>query len=291
VTKVETVQQLAASATEALTAQIQDWCRFLVIAGRFYKYHFLEQVLIYTQRPTATACASYDLWKTRMRRHVRGGRTGIALLCRGNDGKPALRYVFDVSDTVELEDSLSPEPWQYSDKYHETVTAQLAQQFQTPQGKLEDMLISLSALAVSKATEKSRADILQAVKGSGLDGQDEDAALGSFAAAATVRLAFLLLARCGYDLDSYFTKEDFAGITNFTTRKSVLALGNTVSDSARVILRQIETAIRDYDAAPPEPVTPAPAPRAKRRGRPPSKEKAQTQDQPKKKNKMGGKKP
>ncbi len=289
-TKVETVQQMAASATQALTAQIQDWCRFLVIAGRFYKYRFLEQVLIYTQRPTATACASYDLWNSRMRRRIRRGRSGIALLYRGSDGKPALRYVFDVADTVELEDSLSPEPWQYSAKYHAAVTAHLARQFQTPQGKLEDMLISLSALAASKVAEKSRENILLAVKGSGLDGESEDAALGSFAAAATVSLAFLLLARCGYDLDAFFTKEDFAGITNFTTRRSVLALGNTVSDSARVILRQIETAIRDYDAAPPEPVNPAPAPR--RRGRPP---KAQAQDKPqdkpKKKTKPGSKKP
>ncbi len=122
------------------------------------------------------------------------------------------------------------------------------------------MLISLSALAASKVAEKSRENILLAVKGSGLDGESEDAALGSFAAAATVSLAFLLLARCGYDLDAFFTKEDFTGITGFTTRKSVLALSNTVSDNARVILRQIETAIRDYDAAPPPPPAPKPFP-------------------------------
>lgn len=289
-TKVETVQQMAAGATQALTAQIQDWCRFLMSAGRFYKYGFIDQVLIYTQRPTATACASYDLWNSRMRRRIRRGRTGIALLCRGSDGKPALRYVFDVADTVELEDSLTPAPWQYSAKYHEAVTAHLAQHFQTPKGKLEDMLIALSAQTVSEATQNSKAGILQAVKGSGLDGQGEDAALDSFTAAATVSLAFLLLARCGYDLDAFFTKEDFVGITGFSTKRSVLALGNTVSDNAHAILAQVEKAIRDYDAAPPEPVNPAPAPR--RRGRPP---KAQAQDKlqdkPKKKTKPGGKKP
>lgn len=262
-TKVETIRQMAADATEGLTAQIEDWCRFLVCAGRFYKYGFVDQVLIYTQRPTATACASYGLWKDRMGRRIRYGRKGIALLYKGSDGKTALRYVFDVSDTVELEDSLSPDPWQYSDKYREAVTAHLAQHFQTPQGKLEDMLVALSARTVTQAAQKSRGAILRALKGCGLDGKKEKTILDNFSAVATASLTFLLLARCGCDLDAFFTQKDFAAVPRFSTRNSVVALGGVVSDSARAILGQIEKAIRDYDAQQDRPKTRGRKPKAK----------------------------
>ena len=79
-TKADTYRQMADHATANLTAQVIDWSKFLLTAGQFHKYNFLDQVMIYTQRPTATACAEFDLWSRRMGRRIRRGSKGIALL-------------------------------------------------------------------------------------------------------------------------------------------------------------------------------------------------------------------
>ena len=106
-TKAEMYRQMADHATQNLTAKIKDWSRFLVLAGQFYKYRFMDQVMIYTQRPAATACAEFDLWNNRMGRRIRAGSKGIALL-RYRDGRIFLRYVFDVADTERRENGRDP---------------------------------------------------------------------------------------------------------------------------------------------------------------------------------------
>jgi len=245
--KVDAYQQMADCAMENLSAQIKDWSRFLILAGQFYKYNFLDQVMIYTQRPNATACAEYDLWSQRMRRHVRRGSKGIALL-RYRDGRVFLRYVFDVADTVRREESRDPMPWQYRDEYQECVTAHLAGSFGVPGDTgLDKQLINLAVQFADEHWRDFKDKIMCSVHDSLLDELDEDNVSLRFKTAVTASLSFLLLARCGFDLDSYFTPEDFECIGEFNTRDTVLALGNAVSESAGVILRQVERAIRKYE--------------------------------------------
>lgn len=245
--KAEMYRQMADQATEALTAQVKDWTRFLIVAGNFYKqYGFLDQVMIYVQRPNATACAEFDLWTRRMGRHVRRGAKGIALLCRSG-GRVSLRYVFDVADTERREDGRDPVLWQYRDEQEGVVTSRLAECFGIPGGNgLAKQLVALAVQFADERWHDFRDGIMGSVHDSALDGLDEDNVGLRFRSAVTVSLSFLLLARCGFDLDTYFTPEDFACIGEFNTRDTVLALGNAVSESANVILRQVEYAVKAY---------------------------------------------
>lgn len=259
--KVETYRQMADHATGNLTAQIKDWSKFLMMAGQFYKYSFLDQVMIYTQRPDATACAEFDLWNHRMGRRIRRGSKGIALL-RYRDGRVFLRYVFDVADTERRENGRDPMLWQYRDEYENTVTARLEEAFGVPGSNgLAKQLITLAVQFADEHWNDFKDKIMLAVHGSSLDGLDEDNVALRFRSAVTVSLSFLLLARCGFDLDSYFTPEDFECIADFDTRDTVLALGNAVSESANVILRQVERAVKacmfGRAITPPAPAQPA----------------------------------
>ena len=246
-TKAEMYREMADRATENLTAQITDWVKFLLFAGKFYRYSsFLDIVMIYTQRSDAKACAGYDLWKHRMNRQVRFGSKGIALL-RYRDGRVFLRYVFDIADTERRENSRDPVLWQYRSEYEGAVTARLEEAFGVPGGDgLAKQLIGLAVQFADEHLHDFKDSIMLAVHDSSLDGLDEDNVALRFRNAVTVSLAFLLLARCGFDLDTYFTPEDFACIGEFNTRDTVLALGNAVSESANVILRQVEYAVKSY---------------------------------------------
>ena len=251
-TKVDTYRQLADRATGNLTAQVADWARFLLVAGKFYKYNFLDQVMIYTQRPDATACAEFDLWTRRMNRHIRRGSRGIALL-RYRDGRIFLRYVFDVADTERRANGRDPVLWQYKAGHESAVTARLEECFKVPGGDgLAKQLITLAVQFADEHWHDFGDRIMGSVHDSSLDGLDGDNVALRFRNAVTVSLAFLLLARCGFDLDGYFTPEDFACIGDFDTRDTVLALGNAVSESAGVILRQVEYAVKRQLRDPPK---------------------------------------
>ena len=153
-TKLDTYTRMADTATHSLTAQIRDWSRFLIFAGRFYKYNFMDQVMIYTQRPDATACAEFDLWSVHMDRRIRRGSKGIALLYRTSGGRISYRYVYDVSDTERRrETSRDPRPWIYRPEYEGTVSAHLEACFKIPGNNgLANQLICLMSLTFCMAS-------------------------------------------------------------------------------------------------------------------------------------------
>jgi len=251
-TKTDTYRQIADHATQSLTAQVADWSKFLILAGQFYKYNFMDQIMIYVQRPTATACAEFDLWNHRMGRRIRRGSKGIALL-RYRDGRVFLRYVFDVADTERRENGRDPMLWQYREEYEQAVTARLEECFKIPgDAGLAKQLITLAVQFADDHWNDFHDRIMLSIHESSLDELDEDNVALRFRNAVTVSLAFVLLARCGFDLDSYFTPEDFACIGEFDTRDTVLTLGSAVSESAGVILRQVEYAIKRQLSDPPK---------------------------------------
>ena len=248
-TKLDTYTKMADSATESLTAQVKDWYRFLIVAGQFYKYNFLDQVMIYTQRPDATACAEFDLWSVRMDRRIKPRSKGIALLYRTSGGRIAVRYVFDVSDTERRrESSRDPKPWTYRPEYKRAVMSHLEKSLGMSGAR--DLPGQLTALAIQSATDRwndFKYEIMHSIHDSRLDGLDEDNVSCRFQSAMLVSLAFLLLAQCGFDLDAYFAPNDLDYVLEFDTKDSILALGDAVSESANVILRQVERAIREYE--------------------------------------------
>lgn len=123
-TKAERYAQMADKVATQLTGSWQEWAGFLATASRLYKYPFHEQLMIYAQRPDATACAEYDLWNEKMGRYVRRGSKGIALVDDSGD-RPSLRYVFDISDTGTREHSRTPWLWQLEERHLDSVQTML----------------------------------------------------------------------------------------------------------------------------------------------------------------------
>ena len=144
--KAQLYAQMADHAATQITGSYQEWTAFLTTAARLYKYPYDEQLMIFAQRPDATACAEYDLWNEKMRRYVRRGSRGIALIDT-TGGQPRLRYVFDISDTGGGENSRRPFLWQYRPEEHrDTVTAALENHFDvTGENGLPDQLERIAA--------------------------------------------------------------------------------------------------------------------------------------------------
>ena len=126
--KTEEYLALAQRTANGLTRYWESWTDYLTTASRLYKYPFADQLMIYAQRPDATACADFDIWNNRMNRYVRRGAKGIALLDESS-GFPRLHYVFDVSDTGVRRNSRDPEVWQFNDDLKQPVSEMLSKTY------------------------------------------------------------------------------------------------------------------------------------------------------------------
>lgn len=164
--KVQLYAQMADRTAEQITGSYQKWTAFLTTAARLYKYPYNEQLMIFAQRPEATACAEYDLWNKQMRRYVRRGSKGIALVDTSSD-QPKLRYVFDVSDTSGGENSRRPYLWEYRQEHREVVSAALEQRFDVSgENGLADQMERVAAQLVDEYWHDNRRDIVGIVDGS-----------------------------------------------------------------------------------------------------------------------------
>ena len=147
-TKAELYAQMADKVATQLTGSWQEWAEFLTTASRLYKYPFHEQLMIYAQRPDATACAEYDLWNEKMGRYVRRGSKGIALVDDSGD-RPRLRYVFDISDTGTREHSRTPWLWQLEERHLDSVQAMLERIYDVSGDDLAGQLTEVAGKLVS----------------------------------------------------------------------------------------------------------------------------------------------
>ncbi len=240
--------QMADSAVRQVTGSYQTWTGFLATAGRIYKYPFPEQLMNYAQRPEATACAEYDFWNQRMRRYIRRGSKGIALIDNSH-GKPVLRYVFDVSDTGRMDDrGLNPNLWQYREEHRDVVTAALETRFEVS-GKdgIAAQLENIAAKLAGEYWDDHQDDILRTVDGSFLEEYDAFNIGAAFRSAAAVSITYALMSRCGLEPETYFQHEDFLSVFDFNTQDTVTALGTAVSQTSEQVLRQIERVIKNYE--------------------------------------------
>ena len=245
---VQAALQMADNAARQVTSSYQEWTAFLSTAGRLYKYPFPEQLMIYTQRPEATACAEWDFWNQRMRRYIRRGSKGIVLLDTSR-GRPALRYVFDVADTSRKDEKgLNPNLWQYREEHRDAVTAALESRFEVSGADgLAEQLEQIAAQLANEYWTDHQYDILHIVDGSFLEEYDEFNIGAAFRNAAAVSIAYTLLSRCGLEPETHFQHEDFLSIFDFNTRNAVTALGMAVSQSSEQVLRQIERTVKQYE--------------------------------------------
>lgn len=244
---VQALAQMADHAATQITASHESWTDFLKTAARLYKYPYHEQLMIYAQRPDATACAGYELWNEKMRRYVRRGSKGIALIDASGD-RPGIRYVFDISDTGGRENSRRPYLWQYRPEHEDAVAAALEQEYGISGEKgLADQLEQIAGQMAKEYWEDHQYDILHTVDGSFLEEYDEFNIGAQFRNAASVSMTYALMSRCGLEPDEYFEHEDFLSIFDFNTPDTVAALGSSVSEGSQRVLRQIEVTIKNYE--------------------------------------------
>ena len=245
-TKAELYAQMAEKVATQLTGSWQEWAGFLTTASRLYKYPFHEQLMIYAQRPDATACAEYDLWNEKMGRYVRRGSKGIALVDDSGD-RPRLRYVFDISDTGTREHSRTPWLWQLEERHLDSVQAMLERTYDVSGDDLAGQLTEVAGKLAEEYWTEHQQDFFYIVDGSFLEEYDEFNIGVQFKAAATVSITYALMSRCGLEPERYFDHEDFMAIFDFNTPSTIGALGTAVSQINQQVLRQIGVTVRNAE--------------------------------------------
>ena len=245
--KLQAYAEQAERTARQITGSHLAWTAFLTTAARLYKYPYNEQLMIYMQRPEATACAEYDFWNEKMGRYVRRGSTGIALI-DATGYKPRLKYVFDVSDTGGKENARRVNLWELKEAHTDSVSAMLERNYGVSgrNGLTEQFEAVASRLASEYWRDHSR-DILGIVADSYLEEYDDYNIEVAFKNAAAVSITYSLMSRCGMQPEEHFEHEDFFSIFDFNTPRTVAALGTAVSEINEQVLRQIEVTIRNYE--------------------------------------------
>ena len=245
--KLQAYAEQAERTARQITGSHLAWTAFLTTAARLYKYPYNEQLMIYMQRPEATACAEYDFWNEKMGRYVRRGSTGIALI-DATGYKPRLKYVFDVSDTGGKENARRVNLWELKEAHTDSVSAMLERNYGVSgrNGLTEQFEAVASRLASEYWRDHSR-DILGIVADSYLEEYDDYNIEVAFKNAAAVSITYSLMSRCGMQPEDHFEHEDFFSIFDFNTPRTVAALGTAVSEINEQVLRQIEVTIRNYE--------------------------------------------
>ena len=241
--KTEEYLALAQRTANGLTRYWESWTDYLTTASRLYKYPFSDQLMIFAQRPDATACADFDIWNNRMNRYVRRGAKGIALLDESS-GFPRLHYVFDVSDTGVRRNSRDPEVWQLGPDLVQPVSEMLSKTYGISGERVSQQLADVAGKLVADYWDNNGGDIRAIVDGSLLMDYDEAGVEMQFKSAAAISVTYTLLERCGIEPAGWFDKDDFQAIYNFSTPDSVYALGAAVSDMSREVLRNIERTVK-----------------------------------------------
>ena len=241
--KTQEYLNLAQQTAKELTRYWENWTDYLTTASRLYKYSYADQLMIYAQRPDATACASFDIWNNRMNRYVRRGSKGIALLDQSSS-VPRLHYVFDVSDTGVRRNSRDPEVWQLGPDLVQPVSEMLAREYGVRHERITQQIADICGKLVDSYWDNNSGDILDIVDGSFLMDYDEAGQEFQFKSAAAISITYAVFERCGFEPEGHFDRDDFQAIFSFSTPAAVYALGTAVSECSRDVLRNIERTIK-----------------------------------------------
>lgn len=247
--KWQAISELAAETSRKVTHSPEEWCRFLTTAARFYKaYDFDDQLLIYTQKPNATACADMPTWNNKMRRWVNAGSTAIALIRKGYGGKPYLDYVHDVADTHPVRGGKDPWLWKLTEENREPVMERLRDTFGIDgSGDLGDLLMETAEKLVQESYGEYLPDLLYEREDSFLEELDDFNVEVLFRNTLRASVQYAVLSRCGLDVSRYLDAEDFREITNFNTTAALACLGTAVSQGSRELLLEIGDTIRKIE--------------------------------------------
>lgn len=245
--KIDDYVQLAAQTAREIATDGETWRSFLQTASTLYKYGFYDQMMIYAQRPDATACASFELWTNTMRRYVRRGAKGIALLDMTGD-VPRYHYVFDVSDTGTRQNARTPFTWTIREENSMPIAAMLEKEYEVSANR--GLAGQLEEIAMQKAMDywqEHQDELRDIVDGSLLMEYDELNLELAFRNTATTGVQYMLLSRCGLAEEHRFEPEDFTTILEWNTPQALTALGTAVSEISEEVLRSIEREARSVE--------------------------------------------
>ena len=240
--KLYAMEQLTEEVAKDVAASPQEWMRFLNTASRLYKYTFPEQLLIYAQRPEATAVASMEIWNQKMYRWIKKGSKGIALIDNTSRPKTKLRYVFDVQDTYKVRNlGKDPQLWNLPMEGEQLVADYLQEQLslEDTEGGLAESLHQAAKESMQEWLPDALEELRLDVTGTFLEELDEQNQEVEFRELMTNSVWYVLLNRCGLDVQEYLDAEDFRHITDFNQLKVLGHLGSAVNEISRPVLMQI----------------------------------------------------
>lgn len=247
--KYDYISTLAQETAANVVKSSDEWMKYLTTAARLYKYPFCDQLLIYAQRPDATACASMDIWNEKMHCWVNRGASGIALIDESAKGKK-LKYVFDISD-VHAANHIGryPQSWVLEEKHKDDVISHLETIYGgTDEDKsFEERLLEVSQKIAADYYEEILPDLQNKSEGSSLENLDEQNIGVRFQETLTDSIAFMILSACGVDMKEYQPKFSFDFIHEFDTMDSLYILGDATSELAKPVLVEIGKTVRIYN--------------------------------------------
>jgi len=250
VRKYDFISALAKETAAEVVKNREEWMKYLTTAARLYKYPFREQLLIYAQRPDATACASIELWNERMHCWVNKGAKGIALLDEDEAHGKRLKYVFDVSDVhAARRIGRYPELWELHEEHKEDVIKRLEQTYGATDDKklFEERLIEIAERIAADYYEELLPDLKYMIEGSFLEGLDEQNVGIRLRDTLSESISFTLLSACGADMEEYGSEFAFDFIHEFNSMNTLAVLGDAANELAKPVLLEIGRTIRAYN--------------------------------------------
>ena len=248
--KYDFISALAKETAAEVVKNREEWMKYLTTAARLYKYPFREQLLIYAQRPDATACASIELWNERMHCWVNKGAKGIALLDEDDAHGKRLKYVFDVSDVhAARRIGRYPELWELHEEHKEDVIKRLEQTYGATDDKklFEERLIEIAERIAADYYEELLPDLKYMIEGSFLEGLDEQNVGIRLRDTLSESISFTLLSACGADMEEYGSEFAFDFIHEFNSMNTLAVLGDAANELAKPVLLEIGRTIRAYN--------------------------------------------
>ena len=250
-TKYIKISVLARETAKKVCRGREQWIRYLDVASRLYKYPFEDQLLIYAQRPDATACASLEMWNERMFCWVNRGAKGIALI-DGESERPKLRYVFDVSD-VHKAKRIGKDPfiWHLREEHKEVVLAELEHIYGSTNASLsfENRIYEIAERIAEDFYEEAVDEVIDEAANSFLEDLDGDAVAVRFREMLVQSVSYTILKRCGCDMTEFADDFTFDYIHEFNTLRTLSVLGSTTSELCEPVLIRIGRTIARYDRA------------------------------------------
>ena len=247
--KYDLISELYRRTAHAVVSNVENWQAFLRCACRNYRLRFDEQLLIYAQRPDATAVLEIERWNGKFGRWVNRGAKGIAVFEDADRSRQRLVHYFDISDTHESRYSRPVPIWQMKPEYTDDVIESLENTFGELEnrGSLADAVLSAAKNAVEDNIPDYLSDLMYAADDSFLYGLSEDMITSIYRKAVTNSVAYMMMTRLGIDTEPFFESEDFTAVTNFNTAEALNALGIATSDISAMGLGEISRTILALD--------------------------------------------